>query len=64
MLAFFFFFLNLNLPCVYKNDIGGNLDSGESWEMIPTLEVISDWEVTQPGELSVYQVSFLDFLFI
>ena len=34
------------------------------WEVISALETTLAWEVTRPGELPVYQVSFLDFLFI
>ena len=34
------------------------------WEAISALETVSAWEATQPKELSAYQVSFFDFLFI
>ena len=57
MVSKFKFFFN-------KMTLGVILARGQSWETISTLEAILAWETTRPGELPVYQVSFIDFLFI
>ena len=40
------------------------LAPGHFWEMIPAFEAISALKATRFGELPVYYVSFLNFIFI